>query len=84
MNRQRKRLIERRLAAREGRRFGAFYRGVRDFRANRATNPFPPDTEDARCWQAGWKYAESEKQQVPVPLCRFGPGGDYVRDWTPE
>jgi hypothetical protein len=82
MNPLRRRLIERRRAAREGRRFGAFYLGIRAFRTGREGNPFAPGGEEARCWEAGWKYAESEKYESnPAPVCRFGPGGDFVKDW---
>ena len=55
------RLIEARKAACEGKRFAAFYRGCKDRRAGKTANPFPPDSEEARCWQAGHKYAEGER-----------------------
>ncbi len=28
--------------------------------------------------------AESLKPVVDPPLCRFGPGGEFVRDYTPK
>ena len=85
MNRLRKRLIDRRLGAREGKRFIAFYRGARDCRAAHAVNPYPPGSKEAGCWEAGWKYRESEQREsTPPPVCRFGPGGDFVRDWPEE
>ena len=54
------RLIEARKAAREGRRFAAFYRGCKDRRAGRTANPYAPGSEEARCWQAGVKYTEDD------------------------
>ena len=60
MNHPRQRLIDQRQAAREGRRYAAFYHGARDRRAGVSQNPYPPDTEDARHWEAGWKYMEVE------------------------
>ena len=56
-----RRLIEARQAAREGKRFAAFYRGCKDRRAGRMVNPFAPRSEEAECWQAGQKYAEGER-----------------------
>jgi len=85
MRRLKRRLIERSRAAREGRRVYAFYRGFRDRRAGRTANPYKPGSEEARCWDAGWQYADSEQRESsPPPVCRFGPGGDYVRDWPEE
>lgn len=55
------RLIEAKKAAREGRRFAAFYRGCKDRHAGRTMNPFEKGGEEARCWQAGCKYAEGEE-----------------------
>jgi hypothetical protein len=55
------RLIEARKAAREGKRFAAFYRGCKDRRAGKTANPFPPGGVEARCWQAGCEYAEGER-----------------------
>lgn len=82
VNRQRRQLIDKRLAAREGKRFIAFYRGAQARRASRVGNPYPQATEEARCWEVGWKYAELEQcEGTPSPLCRLGPGGDFVRDW---
>ena len=78
----RKRMIDRTQAAREGRRFYAFYRGHRDCRAGRRANPFPPGSEQAQCWDAGWKFAESQMLEAPQPpLCRFGPGGEFIQEW---
>jgi hypothetical protein len=56
-----RRLIEARQAAREGKRFAAFYRGCRDRRAGKTANPCPPGSVEARCWQAGFEYAEEER-----------------------
>ena len=87
MNCIRKYLIEKRQAAREGKRFAAFYRGARACRAGRQGNPYTPGSDEARCWEAGWKYAESEATEqlrADPPLCRFGPGGDFTRDWPEE
>ena len=61
MNARRRRIIDSRKAAREGRRFAAFYRGCKDRRAGRTVNPFAPGTVEAECWQAGQKYAEGER-----------------------
>jgi hypothetical protein len=58
MNRTRTRMIDKRLAAREGKRFSAFYRGVRDARAAVTRNPYPPGSEEAGCWTNGRKYVE--------------------------
>jgi len=51
-------MIDARQAAREGKRFFAFYRGVRDARLGRAVNPFPPGSAEALGWANGRKYAE--------------------------
>ncbi len=82
---QRRRMIDRARASREGRRWHAFYQGCQARRAGRPGNPHPPGTEAHECWQAGWMYAEPDRiQAVPPPACRFGPGGDYVRDRPEE
>ena len=57
-DRARQRMIDARKAAREGKRFYAFYRGCHDARAGRATNPYPPDSGEAVWWTNGWKYAK--------------------------
>ena len=72
-------MADRARARREGRRWNAFYQGCRACRVNRPDNPHKPGTESHACWEAGWKYAEGPKASSPV--CRFGPGGDYVRNW---
>jgi hypothetical protein len=60
----------------------AFYLGFRDARAGISVNPYAPGSERARCWEAGRQYAASQEcDQTPPPVCRFGPGGDYLRDW---
>jgi len=51
-------MIDRRQAAKEGKRFSAFYRGARDQRTGQDRNPFPPGSEEAQCWAAGRKYME--------------------------
>ena len=78
MDVRRKRLIERSRAAKEGRRFHAFYRGVRDADLGRHENPFPAGSEQDRCWQAGQNFAREEGNPPP---CRFGPGGSFTSDW---
>jgi len=72
-------MIDRAKAGREGRRWHAFYQGYRARRANRPGNPHRAGTDAHACWEAGWKFAE--EPEVRPPVCRFGPGGDYVRDW---
>ena len=54
----RRRMIDARRAAREGKRFYAFYRGVRDARLGRAVNPFPSGGDESLDWANGRKYAE--------------------------
>ena len=56
-NAARGRMIDRQKAAREGKRFHAFYRGCRDTRAGRS-NPFSAGSEEATCWENGRKYEE--------------------------
>lgn len=58
MDARRKRLIDRKAAAREGRRYYAFYRGVKDWQDRKNVNPFPPGSELAQCWDNGRKYME--------------------------
>ena len=65
---------------RAGKRFCAFYRGYEARKSGRGDNPHKPGTEEHACWQAGWEYAQIEQDEKP-PVCRFGPGGDFVRDW---
>ena len=87
MHGARKRMIDRREAAREGRRWHAFYRGGRARKAGRGTNPHPPGSELARCWDAGWQYADAERadtRRAEPPVCQFGPGGDFARPWPRE
>ena len=54
----RRRLIDRRRAAREGKRFGAFYRGYRDAKVGRTANPYPANSDDSVHWENGRRYAE--------------------------
>ncbi len=54
----RQRMIDARKAAREGRRFHAFYRGYHDGRAGKAVCPYSPGSEDAICWENGRRYQE--------------------------
>ena len=54
-------LIQRRQAAREGKRFAAFYRGCRDFRSGKKINPCASGSTEAQGWQAGFNYAEGER-----------------------
>ena len=51
-------LIQRRQAAREGKRFAAFYRGCRDCRTSKKSNPYAPGSTEAQGWQAGFAYTE--------------------------
>ena len=55
---RRRALIQRRQSAREGKRFAAFYRGCRDYRAGKKVNPYAAGTTEAQGWQAGFEYAE--------------------------
>jgi hypothetical protein len=57
----RRRLIDARRAAHEGRRYHAFYRGAKDCRAGRSANPYRAGSMEAGCWQAGYKYAKDEQ-----------------------
>ena len=87
MNPPRQRIVDAGKARREGQRYRAFYQGYHARRANRPGNPFTRGSADYYSWEAGWKYAESESQdriEAVPPLCRFGPGGDFVRDWPEE
>ncbi len=80
MNPLRRRIIEKAKAAREGRRMHAFYRGFQARRGGLVGNPHPPGGELHACWKAGWEFAQDDTPPAP-PVCRFGPGGDFVRDW---
>jgi len=53
-------MIDARKAAREGKRYHAFYVGHRDARAGQDANPYPPDSEDAICWANGFRYGEDQ------------------------
>ena len=68
---------------REGRRYYVFYKGYQARQRSQPGNPYKPGTADHACWEAGWKYAcdEEEQSKSAPPVCRLGPGGDYVRDW---
>ena len=61
VDRRRQRLIDAKQAAREGRRFHAFYRGCKDRREGRRENPYRPGSQEAACWENGRKYAEGEE-----------------------
>ena len=54
-------MIDAKQAAREGRRFHAFYRGCRDRREGRTENPYGPGSQEAECWENGRRYAEGEE-----------------------
>ena len=54
-------MIDARKAAKEGKRYHAFYLGCRAGRGGRAANPYPPASEEAACWDNGRKYAEDER-----------------------
>ena len=67
---------------REGRRMHAFYQGFQACRRGLVGNPHPPGGELHACWKAGWDFARDDPTPAPdPPVCRFGPGGDFVRDW---
>ena len=51
-------MIDRQKAAREGKRFHAFYQGCHAARAGRTANPYAPGSEEADCWENGRKYEE--------------------------
>jgi len=85
MNRMRTRLIDRRQAAKEGRRMHAFYQGFKAQRRGLAGNPHPPGGELYACWKAGYEFAKDDQAPAPEPpVCRFGPGGGFVHDWPEE
>ena len=75
-------MIRNRLAAREGRRFAAFYHGARASAKGLTQNPYPVGSEEANCWELGRKHTAGQEEEAPV--CRFGPGGDFTRDWPGE
>jgi len=60
MELRKRKMIDARTAAREGKRFAAFYHGCKDCRAGRTANPYAPGSEEARCWQAGVRYREDD------------------------
>jgi hypothetical protein len=81
MSRRRRIRIDLADIGREGRRWYAFYRGYRAAREGKASNPHEAGSEPHACWAAGRAYAEQEQRETsPPPVCRFGPGGDFVRD----
>ncbi len=61
MNPRSKRMLDKRRAAREGRRFHAFYLGCQAQRSRSPGNPHKAGTEDHASWQAGWQYAGGEE-----------------------
>lgn len=82
MDPRRKRLIDARKAAAEGKRYHAFYRGCMDYRRGQSGNPFKPGSREAAGWDHGYAYGQSQRQdEASLPLCRLGPGGDFVNDW---
>lgn len=85
MNRLRRQLIEKRQAAKEGRRTHAFYQGFQACRKGLVGNPHPPGGELHACWKAGYEFAKDDQVPTPKPpVCRFGPGGEFAYDWPPE
>jgi len=80
MRRHRRFIVNLADVGREGRRWYTFYRGYQARRRGIDANPHPVGSEEHACWEAGWKYAEIDSDAEP-PVCRFGPGGDFVRDW---
>ena len=83
MNFAKRRMIKQQQAAKEGRRFHAFYLGYRAFKTGRAVNPFPAGSEQADCWGKGLEYARTLAQDplAGQPVVKLGPGGDHVRCW---
>ena len=86
MNWLRRKIIDRRQAAKEGRRFHAFYLGYHAFRKGQAANPFAERSEDAENWSKGYQYAQDLAQDplAGTPLVKLGPGGDYLRTWLED
>lgn len=81
---RRRRMLDARQARKVGRRYHAFYRGYQARRISAPGNPYRPGTEDHASWEAGWRFAEMEgppQGDTAPPVCRFGPGGAFVRDW---
>ncbi len=79
MDRRQRHMIDTQRAAREGKRHHAFYRGYCAFKMNQPGNPYSADGDLFNCWENGWKFAKFRDRSEP--LCRLGPGGDYVQDW---
>lgn len=70
---------------RMGRRYCAFYHGYKAQRAGNHTNPHDADSEEHECWNAGYEFAGDDPAPPrEPPVCRFGPGGDFVHDWPPN
>ena len=59
--RQRRRIIDRSEAGREGKRYYAFYQGYQAKRTSRPGNPYKSGTADHAHWESGWKYACDEE-----------------------
>ena len=81
MNFAKRRMIRQQQAAKEGRRFHAFYLGYRAFRTGRIANPFPAGSEQADCWGKGCQYAKdlAHDPLAGQPQAKPGPGGNHVR-----
>jgi hypothetical protein len=60
-------MIEAREAAKAGRRFHAFYQGVKAGRSGRGANPFSPGTEEFACWENGWKFFTAGQEDADGP-----------------
>ncbi|MFW6061186.1 MAG: hypothetical protein ACOC93_00100 [Planctomycetota bacterium] len=54
-------MIQRAAAAREGRRFHAFYLGRKARREGQSRNPYAPGSALATCWANGWRYGECDR-----------------------
>jgi hypothetical protein len=57
---RKRKMIDARKAAKEGKRMYAFYQGFKARRRGTGTNLFPRGSEDHKCWENGWKYAEAD------------------------
>jgi len=51
-------MIDAQRAAREGKRFHAFYCGFRDVGLGRTHSPYAPGTDEDSYWKNGRRYAE--------------------------
>ena len=81
-HRQKQRMIDKHRAAKEGWRMHAFYQGFHSRQRGLVGNPHTPGSELFICWNAGYEFAADDDMPAPqLPVCRLGPGGDFVLDW---